>query len=347
MSPAAERFLSAVAGRKVAYTVFVLTVAVLAAGVSLLLPVWFRAESTLLPPAASTDTFGTLTGLIQSSALGSLGLVTTSSTSDVFVEILKSRTLHEAAIRQFHLDQVYKRKGMDRTLAEFRHHVSVEAGRSGVVQLSFEDRDPRRAADVANYLLLELDRFNREVYGTSAKRTRQFLESRLAESQKRLAEAQGDLSTYERQNKVIAVPDRSNVEGAASLMAEKMNLQIRRSYVSEYSDPNSPALHQIDAQLAALEREIGQLPSLKVEGARLSLAVEMQSRLYTLLSSQYEEARIQEARDAPTVTVLDTARPPEIRQRPKRGLIVAVSVIVALGLCLLFTALEIRAAEGT
>jgi uncharacterized protein involved in exopolysaccharide biosynthesis len=325
--------------------VFVGIVGGSAAAISLALPIWFRAESTLLPPPEMGDAFGTLAGAIQSSALGSLGLITTSSTSDLFVEILRSRTLHEAGIRRFGLDRIYGRQGMDRTLQEFRRHFSVDAGRSGVVRLGFEDRNAQRAADVTNFLVSELDRFNREVYSTRAKRTRVFLEGRLADTRERLAESQSRLSAYEGEHKLIASPDQTSSGGAAALMAQKLNLQIRRSYVSEFSSGGSAALRELDAQIAAMDREIGRLPPLKMEGTRLVLEVDIQSRLFSLISSQYEEARIQETRDAPTVTVLDSARPSEIRARPKRALIVMVSMAAALGLCALYTLLELRAAE--
>src|SRR5205814_8468964 len=108
LSPGFDRFLTEVSARRGRYSLFVGLVAAVAIAIAMVLPLWFRAESTLLPPPETSDSFGTLTGLIQSSALGSLGLVTTSSTSDVFVEILKSRTLQEAAIRRFGLDKIYE-----------------------------------------------------------------------------------------------------------------------------------------------------------------------------------------------------------------------------------------------
>jgi len=337
------RFAAAFNARRGPFAMFVGAAAVVAVAVAMLLPPWYRAQGTLLPPPENSDAYGSLAGLIQSSALSTLGLVTTSTTSDVFAEILRSRTLHEAAIQRFGLDKVYRRSGLDRTLAEFRRHLSVDVGRSAVISLSFEDPDARRAAEVANFLVAELDRFNREVYNTRAKRTRLFLESRLLDTERRLSEAQSKLGDYEKQHKVLAGGEKAAVEGAASVMAQKLNLQVRRSYVSEYAGENSAAVRELDAQLAALDREIARLPSLKMEGARLALEVEVQSKLFTLVSAQFEEARIQEARDTPTVTVLDQARPPELRDRPKRLMIVAVSVLAAFGLCALYTLLELRA----
>src|SRR5262249_44648261 len=151
-----------------------------------------------------------------------------------------------------------------------------------------------------------------------------FLEGRMTDTQERLTSAQQALSEYEREHKVLAGADAAAVEGAASVIAQKMNLEVRRSYVSEYSGPNSPAVKELDAQIAAVDREITRLPSLKMEGGRLALEAEIQSKLFTLISSQYEEARIEEARDTPTVTILDVARVPDYKYRPKRSIIILV-----------------------
>jgi uncharacterized protein involved in exopolysaccharide biosynthesis len=342
-----DRFLNAFRTHRTAYIVFLIVVGAAATGIALWLPNWYRAETTLLPPPENNDAFGAVTSMIQSSALNQLGLVTTSTSSDIFAEILRSRTLNEAAIDSFHLASIYKLKGADKTLKEFRVHLGVSVGHSGVLVLAFEDRDPQRAADVANFLTSELDRFNREALNTRAKRTRLFLEGRLTDTQARLTEAQQALSEYEREHKVLAGADQVAVEGAASVIAQKMNLEVRRSYVAEYSGESSPQVRELDAQIAAVDREITRLPTLKMEGGRLALEAEIQSKLFTLISSQYEEARIEEARDTPTVTVLDAARVPDYKSRPKRSIIILVSVLAALGLCALRTLLEMRTAPRT
>jgi len=342
-----DRFFASFGTRRTPYLIFTILVGALATGIALWLPNWYRAETTLLPPPESNDAFGAVTSMIQSSALNQLGLVTTSSSSDIFAEILRSRTLNEAAIDRFHLAEIYKQKGADRTLKEFRTHLGVSVGHSGVLVLAFEDHDPHRAAEVANFLTAELDRFNREALNTRAKRTRVFLEGRLSDTQTRLTAAQQALSEYEREHKVLAGVDQAAVEGAASVIAQKMNLEVRRSYVAEYSGETSPQVRELDAQIAAVDREITRLPTLKMEGGRLALEAEIQSKLFTLISSQYEEARIEEARDTPTVTVLDPARVPDYKFRPKRSIIILVSLLAALGLCALHTLLEMRVAPRT
>ena len=343
LPPGLGRFLDAFRRSRGLYAAIVGTVFALSIGVSLVLPVWFRAEATLLPPPeGNSNAFGTLAGLIQSSALGQLGLVTTATPSDVFAEILKSRTLHEAAIRKFRFDELYKLKGMDRTLRVFRSHLIVDVTSSGIIAVSFEDRDPVRAAEVTNFLVDELDRFNREAYNTRGQRTRVFLDQRLADVMGRLSLAERALRAYETKNKVIAGSEGASLEGMANVLAQKMNLQIRRSYLVSVSSPESPALRELDAQLAAVNRELSLMPELKLEGTRLALDLDVQRKLVTLLTAQLEDARIQETQDIPTVAVMDRARAPELKERPKRALIVLAATTASVLLCAAWTVLGLR-----
>jgi tyrosine-protein kinase Etk/Wzc len=323
----ARRLIVGIRERRFSIAAFVLGVTVLSIVVSLLLRPWFTAQATILPPSEEGDTFANLSGLIESSVLSSVGLQTA---SDVYMEILKSRRLREALAEKFDLRRLYRQKGMDLTLRELAGHLGVKTNSVGVITVTAEDHDRRRAADMANFLVSELDRFNRETLQTRGKRTREFLEKRVAESEQRMHEAAAALTAYEEKHKVVVASGASAVSGIADVVAQKLNLQVRRAYVSSYSAPGSSGVREIDAELAAFDRELGRLPVLKNEGARLALEAEVQGKLFTLLTAQYEQARIQEMRDTPTVTVLDVAHPPELKSRPRRSLIVLGSAFFAL-----------------
>jgi uncharacterized protein involved in exopolysaccharide biosynthesis len=331
LPPSARRFVAASRERRRPIVAFVLAVMGLSVAVALLLPPWFRAQSTVLPPTEGNDSFGIMAGLIQGAALSKIGMTTTSTASEIYSEILTSRSLQEDLVQAFHLDRLYKRKGMDLTLKELNQHVKVVIGSSGLLVVQVEDRDAQRAADMANRLVDELDRFNRETLNTRAKRTREFLASRVTDVQTRLRAAEAALTAYEQKHGVVA--DASAVGGVASIIAQKLNLQVKREYVSSYTSAGSAAVRSIDAEIAAYDRELARLPGLKNEGARLALDAEIQRRVFTVLTGQYEDARVQEMRDTPTITVLDRARPPELKARPKRSVIILVSTLVALLLC--------------
>ena len=198
--------------------------------------------------------------------------------------------------------------------------------------------DAQRAADVTNFLVNELDRFNVETYKTRGKRLRQFLEGRLGEVQHQLVTAEERLQDYERKYSVVSSAESEAAGGASEILAQKFNLETQRAYVRTYTSPGNTELNSIERQLSALNSEIGKLPELKKAGARLALEVAMQRRLLMLMTAQFEDARMQETRDTPTVTVLDVARKPQIKSRPVRSLIVAAAAFAALLGCAAWTA---------
>ena len=199
-----------------------------------------------------------------------------------------------------------------------------------MVVVRVEDQDRQRAADMASFLVKELDRFNRHALNTRGKSSREFFEERLADSQRRLRLAESRLTAYERLHKVVVASGKSPMQGFADVMSQKMNLQVKRSYVAAYSAPGSAAVRQIDAQIAALDGELRRLPALKNEGSRLALEANIQRKALVLLAAQYEDARAREARDNPTITFLDGARAPESRTRPRRTIMVVAASLAAL-----------------
>ncbi|MBI1797645.1 MAG: hypothetical protein HYR74_11430 [Candidatus Eisenbacteria bacterium] len=336
----AQRFLAEANARRGPLALFVGTVAVAAVVISLFLPKWYAAQCTLLPPAEGGDALGLMGAMIENKTLGRLGLFSSTTPSDIYVEILRSRTLRESLVRAFDLQRLYRQKMMDNALKELDQHVKVGVSPVGVVTVAVEDRDPKRAADMANHLIEDLDRFNLESVNTRAKRTRIFLEQRLVEARERLTHAESTVTAYEQRNKVVASSDA--IGGMADVISRKMNLEVTRSYMSSYTRPGSAGLTQVDAEINAVNHEISKLPTLKQEGARLALDAEIQRRLFTLLTTEYEEMRIQETRDTPTITVLDPARPPDLRSRPRRAVLVAGAALVAGLLGAAWVALSMR-----
>jgi uncharacterized protein involved in exopolysaccharide biosynthesis len=332
--------------RRKPVTGFVFAVAVIAGGVSFLLPKWYTARATILPPTAGGDSFGIMAALIESSALSQLGMLSTASPSDVYGEILESRTLREGLIQKFDLQRLYKRKNLDLTLKELATHIHVDVNKAGIIEVDVEDRDPKRAADMANALVTGLDEFNRTTFSTTASRSREFLQKRLEDVQARLTAAEAALTAYERSHKVIAATEASAAEGVGGIIARKLSLQVQRSYVASYSRPDSPTLRSLDAEIAAIDQELAKVPSLKQQGARLVLDAEIQRKVFTLLTAQYEDARIQETRDTPTVSVLDKARPPQLKSKPKRSLIVLFAAVVAAVLAVGWVAWKTRRTDA-
>src|SRR4029077_19013567 len=113
-------------------------------------------------------------------------------------------------------------------------------------------------------------------------------------------------------------------------------------YLESYTREGSASLREVEAEIAAMDRELGKLPSLKQAGSRLALDAEIQRRVFTMVTARYEEARVQEAKDTPTLTVLDAARVPEVRSRPRRTIIVLVSTLAAAVLAAAWVLVSMR-----
>jgi len=328
-------------------TAIVLATAVASIVVSLFLPKWYTGAASVLPPTENGDSFSLMSGMIESSALNRLGLLSTSTPSDVYGEILRSRTIREAIVQKFGLQQSYRSRNLDLALKEFKHHYGVEVNKAGILEVTVEDRDPQRAADMANFAVAELDDFNQRTFNARARRTREFLDVRLADVRTRLAVSEAALTTYEKAHKIIATSESDAVEGVSSLVAQKLSLQVRHSYVSSYSEPNSPVLREIAAEMAAVDEQLMKLPGLREQGSRLALDAAIQRKVFTLLTAQYEDARMQEMKNTPTLAILDAARAPQLKTRPNRSIIVLVSTALAAALCVLWASLSLRQSRSS
>jgi len=334
--------------------------AVLSLGISLLLPNVYESTSSVLPQLESKEG-GALAALLASPAAGGMaqnlglglpGLPTTPT--DVFVSILKSRLMADEVIKKFNLMDRYREKTMVETRKELEDHLRITVTKEKVIKVAVEDEDPQVAADMANFYVSNLDRLNRTVTVSKAGQNRAFLERRLNETMESMARAEEALRDFQAKNKTVAVEAQAKVmiEAAAiiqgQITAQEVQLQVMGSYLS----PDNPDLARIRSNVEELKKQLATMgsgkdakgilsserlhpamvavPDLALQFGRLFRQVKVQETLFTLLTSQHEQAKIAEARDTPTVQVLDEAVPADKRTRPRILLNVAVAGVLAL-----------------
>lgn len=305
---------------------------------SYLLPKWYRARSTLIPPRSDSELGSSLSSLMSGLTLPGIGNVLPGSAEiELFLAILDSRTLRERLVRDFDLQKIYKVRTMDDAVRAQRALATVALTDQGVVQVEVEDRDPQRAANIANAWVSYLDEFNRSARMTSGKRTRLFVENRLAETRVALRAAEDTVSRYQMMHKAAPLGSdiSAAIESSAQILARRMALQVQSSILADLYREGAPQLMQNRGELAALDRQIETIPPLAMDYARLVRDLKVQEQVYALLVAQYEEARIRENKDMPTVEVLDPAVPPQRRSRPIRWLFCAsitfASIVIGVG----------------
>ena len=299
---------------------------------ALVLPSWYRASASLLPPSEEESGVG-LSSLLKDIGVPGVKVPTQSEPADVFVAILKSRRVNEEIVRQFDLRRVYRRKLMVDALKELSAHTKFAVDPSGIITLQVEDRSPRRAADVANAYVAVLDRFNRDVRMTKGRRTREFVGQRLTDTAKQLHEAEERFAAYQATHKTPPLsPDAASaLSSIAGMYAQREALQVRLGIIKGYTQGESDETRQILAELAQLDRRLQEVPETGIASLRLLRELKTLEQLRALLIAQYEQARIQEVRDISTLEPLDIAAPPEKRSRPKRTLLVLTGLVLGLG----------------
>ena len=329
--------------------------------ISLFLPNWYTAKTTVLPPEEAGSilplSLSSLGGFLPSSGM-SLPLMVTPS--DIFAAILRSRTVAESVINKEDLMEVYDTDKISDALKELNSHTKIEVTNEGIVSLEFEDNDKNRAARVANLFVEELDRINQKTNTSKAKSTRIFVEERLSQTQKELALAEENLRAFKEKHKTIVLDEqmRAAIQGAANLKAEltlnEIQLNVLRQTMSE-SHPQIQGLktrikeikkqldlmefgdsEEKDRQDKILDIPFSEVPALSLELARLTREVKIQETVFELLIRQYEQAKIQETKDTPTVQILDKAVPPERKTRPKRAFLVGIAGLASLFLSIVF-----------
>lgn len=297
------------------------------------IPPTYRAVAVILPPdedeltSSLSSTRRSLGGL---SGLGRLGTYFTQA--DIALAILRSRSAAEAVAHEFDLQKVYHSKDFPTAVERLRERVHVRIANDGTISVTVDDRDAERSAGMANHFLAELDRENQTFRSSQARRTRQFLELRVAEVDSSLRVAERMAARYQaRKGAILATPElRASIDGVSSLMAQKVNAETELELLKRYASPRSEEVQRLEARVAELRRQVGSVPATQVGGAELIRDVAIRQDVLSILVPQLEEARIREAMDTPTIQVLDAARPPARRAWPRRSWITAFGFVLGV-----------------
>jgi uncharacterized protein involved in exopolysaccharide biosynthesis len=314
-------------------TLTCIAASLLTLGIAFLLPRWYRAQAVILPPEESDLLSNMSMAQRALSKFPAFGILTDYYTpADVFKAVLLSRSVQEELVDRFDLRRVYKQKSLEKTLKLLKTRYRVKMNPDGTIAVSVEDRDPRRAADMANAFLEELDRYNIEKRNSQARRTREFLERRVAETDSMLRQAEGTLRHYQETHKAVSPVSlgSGDVQAAAEVMSRKLALEVRLGVLRGYLREDNEQVVQTRTELEALNKRIASLPGLQTELARFTRNYKVQEQLILLLTAELEQSRIRETMDTPTVQILDPAVPPERHSRPRRLVLSAVAGLLAL-----------------
>jgi uncharacterized protein involved in exopolysaccharide biosynthesis len=316
--------------------------AVLALIIALLLPKIYTATARILPPqqkeSASAMILNTLTGVPGVSVGQVLGL---KNPNELYASILRGHTIADRLIERFKLKELYKVDTMVSARKALGNVTTITAGKDGLITIELDDKDPQRAANMANAYVEELDRLMQGLAVTEASQRRLFFEKQLASARDQLVTAEATLRQAIETKGITGVDaqSRGRVETTEQLRAQiavkEIQLDAMRTFATE-RNPDAVRLRQeitsMKAELAKLEggrSETSSVPSpAGLENIRKLREMKFLEFSVELLTKQYEIARIDEAKDAVLIQTVDKAIPPDYKSKPKRALIVILTALV-------------------
>jgi uncharacterized protein involved in exopolysaccharide biosynthesis len=327
--------------------------AILAIIISLLLPKSYTATVTLLPPQQNSSMSNALAAQLGTSfgsmaALAGAAGVNIKNPNDMYVAMLKSRTVEDAMVQQFGLMKEYKKKYPSDARKAFEQHALVDgSGKDGLIRISMEDRDPVHAADIANGYVEQFRTLTQHLAITEASQRRLFFEKQLEQAKNNLADSEEAMKRTEQSTGLIQLDSqaRALIEAAASLRAQIMGKEVQIQSMQTYASSGNAELMQAQQELESLRSQLAQLggsgdvsggeiivPKGRVTEAGLEYErklrdVKYYETIFTIIARQFEMAKLDEAKQGALIQVVDAAIPPDRRSFPKRTIIVLLSTL--------------------
>jgi tyrosine-protein kinase Etk/Wzc len=323
-----------------------------AAVVSTMLPPVFKATTKLLPPQQAQSGAAALLSQLGGMAGAVAGGAGLKNPSELYVGMLKSRTIADNLIQRFDLRKAYETELQEGARKQLAENTVITATKDGLISIDVEDKNKAQVAKLANAYVEELLKLTKVLAVTEAAQRRLFFERQLELSKNNLANAEVALKRALDTRGVVSVDveSRAMVETMGRLRAQISAKEIELSSMGAFVTTSNPSYRRAQEELNSLRGELARLENGRplastepgagekqsgLENIKILRDVKYHQMLYELLAKQYEAARLDEAKDASVVQVLDPAVEPERRFKPQRALIVLVTGFSAFVLAIL------------
>ena len=311
---------------------------------ALLLPKWYLATVSVFPAEdAQIPTGMEGLGLFSKAFSASKVLNSLSGNPDLdrYVVILKSSSVLSSVIQKFDLVHVYDITSYpgEKTAKELLSNTDFMIEPEGNLTVAVYDKDPQRAADMANFFVAELNRVNSELKVQNAKGNREFIEQRYQKNLSDLSAAEDSLKAFQKTSGILALPEQieASVKAVSEFSAQIALKEVESSVLSRTLSENHPLVEESRNEVNELKRKLEEMksgtnyrkgemksivpfnnfPELGSEYLRRYRDVEIQYKILQFLTPVYEQAKVEENRQTPSVLVLDKAGPPERKAKPK------------------------------
>lgn len=340
--------------RMILWTFVVATVGT--AVVSLTLPKVYRATATVFPPQDSSDMLGGLSSLLADLPVNLLGLSGSGVSATDFVPVVESERVKEAVAERFGLMDRYETETREELLLVMEGLLEVELSREQFLAVSYEAETPELAAQLTNAFVEELDRALRDRKNQQSGALRQYFAVRLTEALTDVQNAEQAYRTFQSQHMAIDLETQANaqIETTGEVVSQLAELIIRRDVASAVMESGHPKLKKLELEVEATRGAIDRMlmggangavadlpdivipframPELGLEALQLMRDVKINNAIYTFVRQEYERARLEEDKETALVILLDEAKPPDTRSKPRRTIMVLLAGGLSLAL---------------
>lgn len=322
----------------------------------LISPVTFNAPVSILPPQ-NTSSMSGLGGLLSGGDFTSLMTGDMSSAnSEIYIQILKSRTAGEYVVNKFKLKNYYNVESTQKAVENLQQNLNIDLSKEGIITVSVDlkskylpmftdDQDTLKkfSAKISNSFVAALDSINKEKLSSKAKSAREYIEMQIQQTKIEMDSAEKKLVEFQKKNKAVSLPEQVEavINAAAQIKTQMIQTEVEIGYLQNNLKSDNKTLLALNQKLNELtnqynKMEMGnqdyllafsQLPELGKELADLMREVKIQNEVYLLLQQQYYKEKIQENKDIPTIEVLDKAIPPLKAVAPRTIFSTAVGAI--------------------
>lgn len=334
---------------------------------ALLAPKWYKSTASVFP-AEKNDPLSMLTGLGGlakgfNASKGLAALTGSNSEADRYVAILKSATVTSDVINKFELRKEYDREDdyFEKVVKDWEDNLELEIQDEGNLTISVLDKDPQKAANIANYLVERLNIINTQLSVTNAKANREFVEKRYFQNVDDINKLEDGMREFQKKYGVIAVPEQleATVKSMSTIYADLYKKEIELNVLKQTYGLEHPLTTTTKVELNEIQKKIDQLnagtdasqkdvkllipfkqaPELGNEYLKIYRNLEIQYKILEFVQPLYEQARVEEARNTPSVIVLDKAGPADRKAKPKGTIFASLGFVISLilGLLIVFT----------
>lgn len=328
-----------------------------------LAPKWYKSTASVLP-AEKNDLLSAISGISSlakgfGASRGLAALTGQNSELDRYMAILKSATMTNDVIKKFDLRKEYEMENdfYEKVVKEWQSNFELEMQDEGNLTISVYDKNPKKSAEIANYLVNQLNSINTNLSVTNAKANREFVEKRYLQNIQDINDLESRMKQFQEKYGVIAVPEQleATVKSMSSIYVDLYKKEVELNVLKQTYGVENPLTQTAQIEMKELQKKINQLnsgtddsqkdvkllipfkqaPELGNEYLKIYRNLEIQYKILEFVQPLYEQAKVEEARNTPSVLVLDKAVPADKKAKPKISLYLLLSMVISLSVAIL------------